>query len=169
LRDRFWHRGAKATGAKILFVALTIATVFVVAEIKVTREPAEDTRAINALRAVASAQRAYAELNGGYATSLNSLAGPCSGRHITPNLSSDPGMVRSYEVRLQADAHDPTHVDCHGKPTARAYYATAVSLHRTGIAKRAFAVDQNNTIWYDTTGAAPKPPFSETAVLKPLR
>ena len=154
---------------KILAVALTMATVFLVAEIKVGREPAEDARAIRALRAIATAQRAYAELNGGYATSLSTLAGPCSGQHLTPNLSSDPGMVRSYEVRLQADGHDPTRVDCHGNPTARAYYATAVSLHRTGIPMRAFAVDQTNVIWYDATGAAPKPPFSETSVLKPLR
>ena len=80
-------------------------------------------------------------------------------------------MVRSYEVRLQAGCtRSHTRVDCHGKPTARAYYATAVSLHRTGIAKRAFAVNQNNTIWYNTTGAAPKPPLSPRPLfLKPLR
>ncbi len=156
---------------KILVVALTMATVFAFAEIKVAREPGDDMRAIGALRAVVRAQRAYAALNGGYATSLNTLAAPCSGQHgfIARNLSGDPSIVRNYEIRLQADAHDPAQVDCHGNPTARAYYATAVSLHRTGTTMRAFAVDQNNVIWYDATGSAPKPPFSETAVLKPLR
>jgi len=32
-----------------------------------------------------------------------------------------------------------------------------------------FAVDQNDVIWYDATGAAPEPPFSETSALKRLQ
>jgi hypothetical protein len=160
--------------AKIQVLGLTIAAVFVIAEIKVGRgEPAEGALAIGALRAVASAQRAYAALNGGYATSLKMLAAPCSGGQqgfISPNLSSDPTVTRGYEIRLQADAHALTgRVDCHGNPTARAYYATAVPLQRTRTTIRAFAVDQNGVLWYDATGAAPKPPFSETAALKRLQ
>jgi hypothetical protein len=148
--------------------------VFVIAEIKVHRgEPAEEARAIGALRAVAGAQRGYAASNGGYATSLKTLAAPCSGGQpgfISPDLSTDPTITRSYEIRLQADVHAPTgQVDCHGNPTALAYYAIAVPLQRTGTAMRAFAVDQNDIIWYDATGAAPKPPFSETAALKRLQ
>ena len=49
------------------------------------------------------------------------------------------------------------------------YYATAVPRQRTGTAIRAFAVDQNDVIWYDATGAAPKPPFTETLALKRLQ
>ena len=155
---------------KILVVGLTMVAVFALMEIKVYREPSQESFAISALRAVASSQRAYAVVNGGYATSLKMLAAPCAGRHISPDLSSDPAVKRGYEIRLQAVADAPTgHVDCHGSPTARAYYATAVPLQRTGTAVRAFAVDQNNVIWYDATGSAPKPPFSETDTLKRLR
>ena len=156
--------------AKTLVVGLTMVAVFAITEIKVYREPSQESRAITALRAVASSQRAYAVVNGGYAMSLKALAGTCAGRHISPDLSSDPAVTRGYEIRLQAVADAPTgHVDCHGNPTARAYYATAVPLQRTGTAVRAFAVDQNNVIWYDATGSAPKPPFSETDTLKRLR
>lgn len=168
--------------AKIQVVGLTIAAVFVIAEIRVYRgEPPHEASAIGALRAVASAQRGYAALNGGYATSLKTLATPCAGgQHgfLSPQLSRDPAVTRSYEIRLEADAHALTgHVDCHGNPTSRAYYAIAVpvqaiavQLQRTGTPiLRAFAVDQNEVIWYDAAGVAPKPPFSETSALKRLR
>jgi hypothetical protein len=157
--------------AKILVVGLTMVAVFAITEIKVHREPSQESRAITALRAVASSQRASAVVNGGYAMSLKALAATCAGgQHISPDLSNDPAVKWGYEIRLQAVADAPTgHVDCHGSPIARAYYATAVPLQRTGTAVRAFAVDQNNVIWCEATGSAPKPPFSETDTLKRLR
>jgi hypothetical protein len=160
--------------AKILAVGLTIAAVLFVAEIKVHRsEPAPEASAVSALRAVASSQRAYATWNGGYARSLKALGASCAGQQqpfISPDLSTDPSVKGSYEIRLQADAHAPAAgVDCHGNPTARAYFAIAIPMKGSGTAMRAFAVDQNDVIWYDETGAAPKPPFSETAALKRLR
>jgi hypothetical protein len=159
---------------KMAVVGLTIGAVFLISEIKVSRsEVAEEARAISALRAVASSQRWFATTNGGYAMSLKTLASPCAGGQqpfISPDFSSDPTVEGHYEIRLQVDARDPTgHVDCHGNTTARAYHATALPLRHTGTAMRAFAVDQNGAIWYDATGEAPKPPFSETTALKRLR
>jgi hypothetical protein len=51
------------------------------------------------------------------------------------------------------------------------YEATfcAVSIHRHASAMRAFAVDQNGVMWFDLTGAAPKPPFHETATVRRLQ
>src|SRR5690349_19785 len=108
--------------------------VFAITEIKVYREPSQESRAITALRAIASSQRAYAVMNGGYAMSLKALAATCAGgRHISPDLSSDPAVTSGYEIRLHVTADAPTgHADCHGNPTGRAYYATAVPLRRTG-------------------------------------
>jgi hypothetical protein len=158
---------------KILVVGLTMVAVFALMEIKVYREPSQESFAISALRAVASSQRAYAVVNGGYAMSLKMLAARCPGRQqpfISPDLAGDPAVRRGYEIRLQAAADAPTgHVDCHGNPTTGAYYATAVPRQRTRTAVRAFAVDQSNVIWYDETGSAPIPPFSETGALKRLR
>ena len=167
---RTWREPSRI--AKMLVVGSAIVAVFVIANNKVYRsEPTEEASAISALHAVATAQRAYAELNGGYATSLKTLAAKCSGRgygFISPNLSSDPTVTSRYEIRLHAD-EDSGHVDCHGNATARAFYAIAVPLQRTGTARRAFAVDQNNVIWYDSSGAAPKPPFSDSSAYKRLQ
>jgi type II secretory pathway pseudopilin PulG len=160
--------------AKTLVVGLTIAAVFVVAEIKSSRgERDEEARAIAALRAVVTAQRAYAAFNGAYATSLKTLAAACPGEQhgfISPDFSDDPTGIGSYEIWLRADADAPTEqADCQGNTTAPGYYATAVPLQPTRAATRALGVDQNGVIWYDVTGAAPKPPFSETTTLKPFR
>lgn len=160
--------------AKIATIGLTIGAVFVVAEVKVSRgERGKEARAIGALRAVSAAQRAYTALNRGYATSLNTLAAPCSAGQpgfISPDLSTDPTVTDSYEIRLHADAHAQTGpLDCHGNRTARTFYATAAPLQSSRTAMRAFAVDQNDVVWYDATGAPPKPPFSETAALKRLQ
>jgi hypothetical protein len=88
---------------------------------------------------------------------------------ISPHLSTDPTVTRAYEIRIQAVTSGSTeHVDCHGNPTAHTYYTTAVPLRRNATKLRAFAVDQNKTIWYDATGVAPKPPFSDSASMKRL-
>ena len=69
--------------AKILVIGLTMVAVFAIMEGMVYREPSRESRAVSALRAVASSQRAYAVVNGGYATTLKSLAATCAGRHIS--------------------------------------------------------------------------------------
>jgi hypothetical protein len=156
--------------AKLTVAGLTIAAVFFIAEIRVQRgePPSGEAWAISTLRAIASAQRGYATVHGGYATSLKTLATPCAeGQQgfISPDFSSDPTVKGIYEIRLHADVDGPAlRVDCHGNPTARAYYATAVPFKRTGTAMRALAVDQDAAIWFSATGEAPKPPFSETAL-----
>jgi len=40
-------------------------------------------------------------------------------------------------------------------------------MQRTA-ATRAFAVDQNQVIWYSDTGVAPAPPFHESSTVRPL-
>jgi hypothetical protein len=159
--------------AKMYVAGLTVAAVFVLADRRVDHgEPAGEAGAISALRLVASVQSRYAELNGGYATSLKALATPCTAEQpmMSPNFSSDPAIIGKYEIRLTPDAPNTTgQVDCHGDLTARGYYATAVPRPRIGTGLRTFAIDQNNVIWYDVTGAALKPPFSETDTRKPLR
>ena len=159
---------------KTLIGGLTTATVFVAAEIQVRRsEPSDEARAIGALRTVAAGQQMYAATTGGYATSLGALAAACSrgqSAFVSPDLSGDPSAIGAYEIRLHASTEGPTgNVDCHGNPTARGYYATAVSLRRDAKPTRAFAVDQNGVMWFDVTGVAPKPPFHETATVRRLQ
>jgi hypothetical protein len=159
---------------KTLIIGLTVATVFVIAQANVQRsDQPREARAIGALRGVATAQLSYAATNGGYARSLRTLAIPCSGENrgfLSPDLETDPTISSGYEIRLQPARPAPDgRLDCHGQPTADAYYATAVPVRSTERALRAFAVDQNAVIWYDETGIAPTPPFHETTTVKRLR
>jgi hypothetical protein len=157
---------------KTIIYGLTLTTVFAIAQVNVQKgESGVEASAIGALRAVWSAQQLFADTNRGYASSLSTLAGGCAGASpgfVSPHLGIDPAIVSGYAVRLHATlpATD-RHLDCHGTPTAAAYYATAEPVQRAG--RRAFAVDQNAAIWYDLTGVAPTPPFRETATVRELR
>jgi hypothetical protein len=159
--------------ARTAIIGVTIATVLVIAQVRVRRsDSSSEASAIGALRAIVTAQLAYAAANGGYATSLEALAGSCEpGQHgfISPGLTADSRVGSAFAIRLQPGTRKPEDVDCLGNPTTTAYYASAVPVQQGATTTRAFAVDQNAVIWYDTGGAAPTVPFRETATAKPLR
>jgi hypothetical protein len=153
---------------------VALAIVFAGAQINIQRsESGAEASAIGSLRAVSSAQQAYAETNGGYAPSLSMLVRGCAGSphgFVSPHLGADPAIVSGYAVRLHTapPAADGA-LDCHGARTAATYYATAEPVQRGGGSTRAFTVDQNAAIWFDVTGVAPTPPFRETASVRRLR
>jgi len=154
-----------------LLGGLTMAAVFAVAQPVRRSDSMTEASAIGALRAVTSAQQTYASVHGGYAQSLSILATPCRGAStgfVSPDVGSDPAFRGGYEVRLHAGPRADGPLDCNGKATAAAFYATAVPVQHEPGATRAFAVDQNAVIWYDLTGAAPTPPFHETATVRQL-
>jgi len=159
--------------AKTIAAGFTVAAVLALAQIRVDRsESGAEASAIGALRAIASAQSAYAAVNGGYARSLKTLSEGCPGTatgFVSPDIASDPTVRNGYEIRLEAaPPATGSRFDCRGRPTASGYYVTAVPAPRTAE-RRAFAVDQNQAIWFSGSGAAPAPPFHETATIKPLR
>jgi hypothetical protein len=145
-------------------------TLIVIAQPNVQRsEPSYEAQAISALRAIASAQAAYAAANGGYATSLKALAAACSHDSlgfVSPDLAHDPAIKGRYEISVQPVRGAEGPVDCNGVMTSAAYYASARPV---GTPLRAFATDQSGIMWYDTTGVPPKPPFTESNSTKPLR
>jgi hypothetical protein len=151
--------------------ALVAASLVVMAEVSIQRsEPALEASAIGALRAITSGQRAYAAVNGGYASSLKTLAAACqTGQHgfVSPDLAQDPAVKSGYEIRLQAEPGARVGPrDCNGVPTSLGYYATATPVRRAGSPLRAFAVDQSGVIWSDTRGTPPAPPFTETGSIQ---
>jgi len=153
---------------------VTLLTIFAFTGINVRRsEPNPEARAISALRAVSSAQQVYARTSGGYAQSLRALATACPGfshGFVSPDVGNDPVIVSGYEIRLHATPQGADgRLDCHGTPSAKAYYATAVPVQPTHVAMRAFAVDQNGAIWYDMTGTAPMLPFHSSATVRQLQ
>ena len=160
--------------AKTIAAGFTVAAVLALAQVRVDRsESGAQASAIGSLRAIASAQSTYAAGNGGYARSLAALSTPCPGQSagfISPDFSNDPTVKSGYEIRLEpVPPAAASRSDCHGQPTASAYYATAVPVSRGAADTRAFAVDQNQVIWYSVTGVAPAPPFQGTSTVRPLR
>jgi hypothetical protein len=136
-------------------------------------EPLREASAIGSLRAITSGQVSYLQMNGGYAGSLEALAAPCPrGSHgfVSPNLATDPAITNGYEIRLQTeDGARPGPADCNGAHTTTAYYATSTPVRGTPGAHRAFATNQSDVIWYDTSGIPPRLPFNETGTIKRLQ
>ena len=159
--------------AKTIVAGLTVATVFVIAQIDLKRsESGAEASAIGSLRAISSAQANHAAAYGGYARSLRALSTPCPGvstGFVSPDIASDPVVKFGYEIRLHPATLSANGRDCHGEPTANGYYATAVPVQRGGGAARAFAVDGAEVIWMDETGVAPTLPFRETSTVRPLQ
>jgi hypothetical protein len=154
-------------------IVLAAAALIVVMTVNLQRsEPSEEASAIGALRAITSAQVAYREANGGYASSLKALAAACPTEvhgFVSPDLARDPVIRSGYEIVLQADpAAGPGPPDCNGIPTSTGYYAAATPIPRTRTAVRAFAVDRSGVIWSDASGIAPKPPFRQIGTTKRL-
>ncbi len=80
---------------------------------------ANETSALGSMRAVNTAQTAYAGAAsaGGYATDLNILAQACPGSDrgfISPDLAGDPAQKSGYDVRLAAGSHGAGPLDCNG-------------------------------------------------------
>jgi hypothetical protein len=159
--------------ARALVAGVVVAAVIVVTELRVNRsEGNAEATAIGTLRAISSAQASYVALYGGYARSLRVLSAPCAGSSngmVSPDLGNDPTVKNGYEIRLLVmPPFESNRRDCNGQPIASTYVATAVPVERHQGATNAFAVDQNQVIWYDVTGVAPTPPFHETRTLRQL-
>jgi hypothetical protein len=154
-------------------IALVVgAGLIVLAQVTVNRrESSAETTAIAALRAITSGQAAFVAVNRGYAASLTTLAAGCGQQgFVSPDLRADPTIRRSYELRIHVPSGTAAGpADCNGIATAATYYATATPLQPTSGATRAFAVDPTGTIWVDSGGVAPTPPFAETATTRRLQ
>jgi hypothetical protein len=155
-------------------IALVVVVVVVFADARLRRsEPNPEASASGALKAVAEAQSLYAAANDGYAKDLTTLARPCAGSTrplLGPDLASDPAFKAGYEISLRPKpAAPPVSSDCNGAVTYGGYYAAATPLPAAGGRWPAFAVDETRTIWRDTSGVPPVPPFKETRTAAPLR
>jgi len=161
---------------RVVVALLVVVSVIFFFEARLRRgEPSEEARAIRALSTITKAQSAYASVAGkrGYAGSLATLFTPCpgtSGAFLPPGFLTDHTFTSAYEVLLRAKP-DALRVgsDCNGAPTYSGYYATATPRATTPGASRAFAIDERETIWSDSSGKALTPPFTETGTVRPLR
>jgi hypothetical protein len=156
--------------AAIVCVAVLVV---IVAEARLWRsEPNNEVSAIGALKAVAAAQASYAGRNGGYAGDLAALSKGCPGSRpfVGPDLASDPSRKAGYQIALApGPAARRVSSDCNGATTYSGFYATATPLPPGGGGRPAFGVDEAMTIWRDTSGIAPTPPFTEAGTVKAVR
>jgi hypothetical protein len=157
---------------KLAFILIVVAFI-VLWQARLGRRESHEGPATSALRAINTAQRAYAASagHGGYALELKTLAVPCPGggpSFLSPDLATDPALRGDYTITLHAGAGArPGPADCNGKATQTAYYVTAEPVTGSG-STRAFATDETGQIWYDTRGVAPTQPFREAGTVKRL-
>ena len=121
---------------------------------------ANESAVLGSLRAVNSAQTAYASSasTGGFASSLSVLIQPCpstSQGFISPDLAGDPAQKSGYSVALGPGSFGSAPADCNGVATSAGYYLTAVPLAIGRTGQRGFASTTPGVIYFHNSGLAP--------------
>jgi type IV pilus assembly protein PilA len=124
------------------------------------RITANEAAAIGSVRAINSAESAYAAsaAGGNYAPLLSILVLPCPGGtvgFISPDLANDPSQKSGYVLTLSGGAAPAGGTDCNGTPTQSGYYLTAVPRNVGTTGHRGFASSSRSVVFFDPTGAAP--------------
>jgi hypothetical protein len=137
----------------LLGIVMTVAlTIFSYARMRQAERGAAAT-----LVSVRDAQRAFRSRpgHGGYATALASLVTPCPG-DARAMLDPRQSVARDYTVVLRA-AHDAKAIgaDCHGRPMAADYYASAQPSSALD-GRQAFAMTARARIYVFFDGIAPR-------------
>lgn len=153
------------------FVVIIGAAIFIPALLR-ARMTANESSAMTSLRAIAAAQVVYASScgRGGYADSLTTLAVPEKEGQLPfldqPFSANNAPTVSGYNFAMASGAGATAgQVDCHGKPTVTAFYATAVPTTYNTTGTRSFAVNSTNTLWSIIRETAPLEPFGPPAVI----
>ena len=131
-----------------------------------------EASAIGSMRAVVSAEIDYNALNRGFAVNLATLATPCPGTpspFISADLNANGVVKNGFAYTLAAGAGaiaGPN--DCNGVATQTTFYTAATPTAVGSTGNRAFASNQNGTLWQDTSGAAPVEPFVAGGTVSPV-
>jgi prepilin-type N-terminal cleavage/methylation domain-containing protein len=153
------------TGLTLIELIIVVGVIGVVSAITVpsvlqARITANETAVLGSMRAVNSAQAAYAGAAspGGYAMSFGVLVQACPGSRqgfISPDLAVDPAQKSGYTVALAPGTLGPGPADCNGQATSIGYYLTAVPLTTGLTGHRGFASTSPGVIYFRSNGTAP--------------
>jgi|SRR6185369_2552784 len=159
-------------GFTLIELLIVVAIIGIIAAIAVpgllrARMSGNEASAIGSMRAINTSQQNYSQLCNGYATSLQELR--TAGNFLSPDLTQGAvgtaATKSGFTVQVAVGAGtNPIPMPPAGcLLTDVGYYATAVPLSAS-TGSRAFATDEQGTIWQDNTAPAPVVPTQPFAV-----
>jgi prepilin-type N-terminal cleavage/methylation domain-containing protein len=153
-------------GFTLIELLLVVAIIGIIAAIAApgllrARMAGNEASAIGSMRAISTAQHAYAGKCNGYAPVLTELS--LAGSFLSPDMTASPTLYKSgYTITMTAGASNvvlPSQsAGC--VASGSSYVATAVPISTGSSGTRGFATDEGGAIWQDVTGAAPAQPFT---------
>jgi type IV pilus assembly protein PilA len=168
------------SGFTLIELLIVVAIISIIAAIAVpgllsARMTANETSAITSLKTTGVAQVSYSAScgYGSYATSFLIL-GASPTPEGQPFISADLGLSAApqksgYNLAMTAGASSSGPNDCAGRATNSGYYITAVPMTFGSTGTRSFSMNAGNTIWQNTSAAAPPEPFTVSATITPVR